>query len=191
MNRGWPMRRRLLPLLPLAACASPEPALYRLTPVPGATRTGGGAGSIELRRIGVPGYLDRNAIVRAGAGARIEVLEGARWAEPLDTMVGRAMAENLAQRLPGRTVLSEDSALRVDGDTVVELDLRRFEATGAGVVELTAQAALRRLEGERLRDARTIRVSAPVPDAGVPGVAQGMSAALGLLADELAALLAR
>lgn len=126
----------------LAGCASPEPEYYRLTPVPGAPRPWGN-GSVKLRRVGVPGYLDRPEIVRAGAGGRLDVMGGARWAEPLEEMLSRVLAENLRQRLPGRTVFGESSAVSVDADAVLEVEVQRLEAVPGGSVDLTAQAGLR------------------------------------------------
>ena len=172
----------------LAGCASAEPDYYRLTPVPGAPRRTGG-GTVKLRRVGLPGYLDRPEIVRAGAGGRLDVAGGARWAEPLGEMVERVLAENLGQRLPGRTVFGAGGSLSADGDRTVEVELRRFEADAAGMVELAAQVAL--LLGRGGSGApRGLRATGPVGGAGTAAVVAAMSDALGRLSDQLADLLA-
>ena len=105
-------RRMLLAGLALAGCASPDPELYRLVAVPGAPRAGAPR-LIELRRVGVPAYLDRSQIIRAVAESRLEAL-GARWAEPFGDMVTRVLAEDLMQRLTGTTVLKLRNGLIVE-----------------------------------------------------------------------------
>ncbi len=181
-------RRGLLLGLPLAGCVSPEPGYYRLTPVLGVPLATG-SGTVKLRRVGLPGYLDRPEIVRAGVGAKLEVLEGVRWAEPLGGMVGRVLAENLEQRLPGRVVLDGDGALSADADLVVEVELLRFEAGPSRAIELAARVGL--FAGRnRLRIARGLRATGAVEGAGAAAVAAAMSDALGCLSDQVATLVA-
>ncbi|MFT8246694.1 membrane integrity-associated transporter subunit PqiC [Roseomonas sp. BN140053] len=173
----------------LAGCASPEPALFRLVAVPGTVRRGGPR-SIELRRVGVPGYLDRPEIIRGGASARLEVLPNERWGEPLGDLLGRVLAENLTLRLPGSTVFAEGGALRGDGELVVEVEVQRFEAGPAGTVELLAQVALRPRGNSARRDLRTLRLDGPVAGTDTAALVSAMSAVLGRLADALAAAIA-
>ncbi|HTW72446.1 MAG TPA: hypothetical protein VME47_21385, partial [Acetobacteraceae bacterium] len=68
-------RRRVLGLLALlpAACTSPNPNLYTLAVVPGATRAGA-PGRVELRLISLAHYLDRTQIVRSSEDYRLDVL---------------------------------------------------------------------------------------------------------------------
>ncbi|WP_052214346.1 membrane integrity-associated transporter subunit PqiC [Belnapia sp. F-4-1] len=181
-------RRMLLAGLALAGCASPEPELYRLVAVPGPTRAGA-PGLVELRRVGVPAYLDRSQIIRAVAESRLEAL-GARWAEPFGDMVTRVLAEDLMQRLAGSTVLTETGSLRGEAGLIVETEVQRFEAGPGPVVVLTAQFALRP-PGGATRAARVQRVEAPVAGEGMPATVAAMSAALGQLADTVAGLAVR
>lgn len=188
MNRAAPRRRALggVALL-LAGCSSPEPDYHRLTAVPGAPRRAA-ARVVELRRVELPGYLDRSEIVRAGPGTRLEVLRGIRWGEPLGGMVTRVLAEDLAQRLPGSTVLTDAGAIRLGADAAVEADVQRFEADPSGAVELWAQVAFRFGPG-RPGFARSFRLAVPVEGEGAPAVAAAMSVAVGRLADAIAAAL--
>jgi uncharacterized protein len=180
-------RRMLLAGLALAGCASPDPELYRLVAVPGVARAGA-PGLIELRRVGVPAYLDRSQIIRAVAESRLEAL-GARWAEPFGDMVTRVLAEDLMRRLPGSTVLTETGSLRGEAGLIIECDLQRFEAGPGPVVVLVAQFAMRP-PGGATRAARVQRVEAPVAGEGMPAIVAAMGAALGQLADGLAGLAA-
>ena len=62
-----PLSRRRLACLALpalaAGCASPDPVLYTIQMKPGAVLAGGPR-IVQLRYIGLPGYLDRREIVR-------------------------------------------------------------------------------------------------------------------------------
>ncbi|MDT8329797.1 PqiC family protein [Roseomonas gilardii] len=209
-------RRRLGALLPalaatlaatgaLTGCASPGPAYYRLSAQAGPALPGRGR-QIQLRRVGIPGYLDRPGLVRAREGGRLDVADVESWPEPFGDMVTRVLAENLALRLPGDSVAAEGGALRIPASILAEVQIQRFEAGPDGVVELLAQAAVR----PRNQDAtasRTLRFRVPsgVPGAGVSGasvsgtgakgpdaagVVAAMDQALGQLADSLAGMIA-
>jgi uncharacterized lipoprotein YmbA len=182
-------RRRLgngfAALLLLEGCTSPDPAVYRLTVVPGAQRLVGPR-TLELRQVGIPGYLDRPEIVRGGAESRLQVLSGERWGEPFGALLGRVLAEELMLRLPGTTVLTEGGALRGDGDFVVEIEILRFEAGPTGKVELLAQVGLRARDGQGRRDLRTVRLDGPDAGQGTAALVAAMSIVLGRLADAVA-----
>ena len=188
MNRRMLMAGLALSGPILAGCASPEPELYRLVAVPGASHPWG-PGLVELRRVGVPAYLDRSQIIRAVAESRLEAL-GARWAEPFGDMVTRVLAEDLMQRLAGSTVLTETGSLRGEAGLIVETEVQRFEAGPGPVVVLIAQFALRP-PGGATRAARVQRVEAPIAGEGMPATVAAMSAALGQLADTVAGLAVR
>ncbi|MBI0535064.1 membrane integrity-associated transporter subunit PqiC [Roseomonas sp. KE2513] len=168
-------------------CASPEPNLYRLLPRPGVQRPGG-PGLLELRQVGVPGYLDRPEIVRAGEGPRLRSLPNERWAEPLGDLIGSVLSEDLTLRLPGMTVATEGGALRAEGEVVVEVDIQRFEAGEAGRVELVAQVSVRRRAARNRRDTRIVRLGALPAGPDTAAMVAAMSDALGGLADAIAGM---
>lgn len=196
-------RRRLGALLPasmgaaaLAGCASPGPAYYRLSAQAGPALPGRGR-QVQLRRVGIPGYLDRPGLVRAREGGRLDVADVESWPEPFGDMVTRVLAENLALRLPGDSVAAEGGALRIPASILAEVQIQRFEAGPDGVVELLAQAAVR----PRNQDAaasRTLRFRVPGADVSgtgakgpdAAGVVAAMDQALGQLADSLAGMIA-
>ncbi|MFC3124908.1 membrane integrity-associated transporter subunit PqiC [Pseudoroseomonas globiformis] len=187
-------RRHALLALPLlgAACASAEADYYRLEPADGPARQGTPR-VIELRRVGLARYLDRSEIVRAGAPGRIELLPGARWAEPPGEMLGRVLAENLTRRLPGSTVFSEGAAITADSDAVAELEVQRFEDSGNGQVVLVAQAVVQpgTARASRRRQLnRTLDLEVPIQGSSTLATVQAMSLAAGRLADGLADMLA-
>ena len=199
-------RRRLGALLPallpamvataaLAGCASPSPAYYRLSAQPGPSLPGRGR-QVQLRRVGIPGYLDRPGLVRARGDGRLDVADVESWPEPFGDMVTRELAEDLALRLPGDSVAAEGGALRIPANILAEVQIQRFEAGPDGVVELLAQAAVRP-RNQDAAESRTLRFRLPpaAPGCGAKGpdaagVVAAMDQALGQLADALAGMIA-
>ena len=183
------MKRRpflLLPLL-LAACTSPDPAYFTLAPRPG-TPVPGGPRLVELRRIGLAGYLDRPEIVHNSSDYRLKITNGERWGEPLGDLVARVLAEDLTTRLPGSSVFTSAGSISANPDATLELDLQRLDADAGGAVVLLAQVAVTR-SGVRTASAQTVRITvAPASPATVDYVA-AISTALGQLADRIVPLL--
>lgn len=176
-----------LACLALAGCqASPTPDLWTIAVVPGASVATRPIG-IELRRVGLAGYLDRAEIVRGMSGYRLRVGDGDRWGEPLGGMVGRVLTEDLVERLPQASVFVESGAISTRPDVVVEVDIQRFDADADGGLVLLAQIAVRP-EGSMAR-AATIRLVTPVAAGTAQAQVAAMSAALGALADRVARLI--
>lgn len=186
------MYRRSLFALPLvvAACASPEPNYYTLQARPGAVQAGG-VKLVELRRIGLAGYLDRPEIVRNQADYRLDIGSRDRWGEPLGALVARVLAEDLNLRLPGTSVFTSSGSISADPDATLELDLQRFDADASGQVVLLAQVAVSVARARSAAVTRTVRL-AVVPDGpGTGALVAALSGALGQLADQVAPLLRR
>ncbi len=180
----------LLAVLLATACASPQPAFYTLAAVPGVPAPVN-ARAVELRRIGLAGYLDRPEIVGDSNDYRVHFQTTERWAEPLGTLIERVFTEDLVQRLPGTSVYGESGAISTRPDLVVEVDILRLDPE-AGQAVLLAQIAVRsdsRRETTAGR-AEVVRLAAP---AGLTtrDLAAAESALLGRLADAVAARLPR
>ena len=184
--------RRLVLLAPLlaAACASSDPVYYSLAPVPG-TPQGGGPRTVEIRRPGLAGYLDRPEIVRSGTDYRLQVASGERWGEPFGDLVARVLAEDLTGRLPGTAVFTSTGAISSESAAAVELDLQRFDLDAGGTVVLLAQVSVTRGRGSRWRQAQGFRLQRMSVPPGTPGLVATMSGLVGELADGIAAILRR
>lgn len=183
-------RRTLLFLIALAGCTSPEPTYYTLTPVPGVAR-GGAPRVVELRRIGLAGYLDRADVVHGRQGVQLQIANNERWGEPLGDMISRVLAENLTERLPGTTVYNAAGSISADPDATVEIDVQRFDADASLRVDLLAQVAIERRGSHRAETTRTVRLSQPASGSSTAALVTAMSTALGRLADTVAGLLRR
>jgi uncharacterized protein len=169
----------------LAACASSSPTLYTLAPPLGPVRRGGPR-TVELRTNAIARYLERSQIVRSSENYRLDVLPNDWWGEPLDAMIGRVLAQALSQRLGGSTVYPENGAISTEPGATVQVNIQRFDQGTDGSLHLLAQYAVVR----RGSDARQVTLSTPVSGSAPAELVAAMSAAIGQLADRIAASLA-
>lgn len=171
----------------LAGCASPNPNLYTIAPVPGAV-VAGASKVILLREIGLARYLDRPEIVRSSENYRLGVMANDMWGESLRAMIGRVLVEELSQRLPGSTIYSESGAVSTRPNVTVELNILRLDEDTTGHVVLLAQADVG-VTGRRGTTARSFRFVVPTTATDTGAEVAAISGALGRLADGLAAML--
>ena len=186
------MNRRTFLLAPLAIglarCASPDPAIYTLRAVAG-TVTGGGPTAVKIARPGLAGYLDRPEIVRDSSVSRLTLNSGERWGEPLGDMMGRVLALDLSERLPGTSVFTEAGTISVDPSATVELDIQRFDLDLSGSVILLVQVAVEQGRSHDPSFTRSVRLTVVPASKSTPDVVSAMSQALGQLADLVAGIL--
>jgi uncharacterized lipoprotein YmbA len=183
-------RRALLSLVAaaaLGACTSPEPNYFTLRALPGSPQPGSFK-LVELRRIGLAGYLDRPEIVRNNADYRLSIGSNERWGEPLGNLVARILAEDLTLRLPGTSVFTSAGSISADPDATLEIEVQRFDADANGQVVLLAQVAASRTRA-RAAAARTIRLVVTPAGPATTDLVAAMSSALAQLADQIAPLL--
>jgi uncharacterized lipoprotein YmbA len=172
----------------LAACASPNQELYTLAAQPGPVSHPAVHG-MEVRRIGLAGYLDRPEIVRSSAAFRLKLTDNQRWGEPLGGMVGRVFTEDLVERLPDTAVFAESGAISTAPDLVLEVDIQRFDADADGTLVLLAQVAVRSGDAGRPARARTLRLTARPAGPTTRDHVAAMSRALADLSDQIVTML--
>ena len=183
------MKRWLLGLCLICACArSSDPRLYTLVAAKGRD-THEASATIEVRRPSLAGYLDRREVVRAVKSERLDVAGDSNWAEPLDAMIGRVLADNLALRLPKSQVLTDLSSLGVVADVRIDTEVQRFEQGPEGLV-LRAAVAVRRGTEQKPLGVQIIELKREVDGSGTEAVISTMNALLGELADRVASSLA-
>ena len=172
----------------LAGCGSSPPSkFYVLTadPVPQRTWTGA-AKTVALGRVSLPGALDRPQIARRKGGNEIVFSEEERWAGPLDDMVRRVLADNLAARLPAGISLVENAAKPPPGITIA-VDISRFDADETGAATLAARWEALGPTGRPLGPPRESTIIEPGAGSGAAAVASTMSRAVSDLAARIAA----
>jgi uncharacterized lipoprotein YmbA len=171
-----------------ASCASPDPKLYTIAPVPG-PELFGAPKLIALHGVGVAQYLVRSPIVQSSANYRVALRADAWWGEPIDAMLGRVLAEDLAQRLPKSTIYTSAGAVTGSPDATIELEVQRLDLDREGNLILIAQGSVTSKK-QASPDMRSFRISQPLPAPGVEGQVAAASTALAQVADRLAGMLA-
>jgi len=189
MTAGRLTRRMaaLAALAVLAACASPNPLLYTIAPVPGAARAGGPT-VVLLQQIGLARYLERSQIVHSSENYRLDVMTNDWWGEPLGAMLSRVLIDEIGQRLPQATVIAENGAVSSPADATIALNVQRLDEDAAGNLVLLAQAALT-FKGQVAPVLRSFRLVVASQGAGAQPEVAAISVAVGQLADGLASLL--
>ena len=175
----------LAAVLSLSACSSPEPTFYTLTPSPGTSRSGAPQ-TIEVETPVVADYLNRDDIVLDNNDNQLHVARRAAWAEPLAGAIGRNLALDLSQRLPGSSVYTASSGLSLTADAVVEVNVSRFARDSAGRAEITAMVSTRPRDRKKA-DIRSVHITSALPDQSPGALAAGLSQLLGQVADQVAA----
>jgi uncharacterized lipoprotein YmbA len=175
-------------VIPLAGCGSSPPSkFYVLTADPVPQRAGAVAtNTVALGRVTLPGALDRPQIARRRGANEIVFSEEERWAGPLDDMMRRVLADDLAARLPAGVMLVESSAKPPPGATIA-LDVSRFDADESGTVTLAAHWEVLGRNGAALGAARESTIVEPGSGKDAAAVAVTMSRAIAALAARIAA----
>jgi len=175
-------------LILLAGCGSSPPSkFYVLTADPVPQRAGGSAAgnTVALGRITLPGALDRPQIARRRGGNEIVFSEEERWAGPLDDMMRRVLADDLAARLPAGVSLIESAATTPPGVTLA-LDVSHFDADESGTVTLVAHWEALGPTGRPLGTPRESTIVEPGSGKDAAAVAATMSRAVAALAARIA-----
>jgi len=172
----------------LCACgASPPSKFYVLTADPAPARSlTAGASTVALGRVSLPGALDRPALARRRGGNEIVYSEEERWAGPLDDMVRRILADDLAARLPAGISLVESAAKPPPGVTIA-VQISRFDADETGAVTLAARWEALGPTGRPLGPPRESTIVAPGAGRDGTAIVTTMSRAVSDLAARIAA----
>ena len=182
------MRRTLIlaGLLALAACGhSPPTHFYTLDPVPpGRAVSDGFSGHVYVADVNLPAVLDRRAVVLRSGANQIEVSDQARWAAPLDGMVRRVLAQDLAERLGHESVLMPGDPVPAGAVHTVVLTLEEFGGSKDGSAVLSGDWAVR--DNQQVRLMRHVRLTQPVPPGDIGAVASALSAMLAKVSDDIA-----
>ncbi len=146
----------------LISCAAVEP-LPRFFLLSNATagrirsRQSGGT-SVFVRRVDVPAYLATGRLVTMKGGIQVDYAATARWAEPLDQGVARAVAEDLSRNSRIRAYGFSPGASLMGQKYDVWIRLERFEGTGDGEVILRGHWAVSTADSSAPIASRTVDI---------------------------------
>ena len=174
--------------LGLSACTSPDPNYYQIGPLPGVTLAGGPP-SVEVRSVSIPGYLDRDGIVKGAQDYKLDIHTNDIWAEALSDMLQSVMVQDLATRLTGSTVIGAGGSIGANADILVEIDVLRFDPNATGQIVLQMQVGLRDGQSMNLLATRTIQHQAPSGGPVVATIVGTMSQLWAEAANDVAAFL--
>lgn len=127
----------------LAGCASRQPPMHYYlldadVTAPAATDALAGRVTV-IGPLQLPGYLNRpQLMVRLPAG-ELALRERHRWAEPLDAVLARTLAANLAGLTGSGRILTFPLAGRIQADQRVVGRVARFDADASGLAVLEVQ----------------------------------------------------
>ena len=179
----------------LASCAqSPPTRFYTLSSVLAAPSETGAAGerdlAIGIGAVTLPEYLNRPQMVTRIGSNRVALSDLDSWIEPLQGLVARTLAENLALLLDTDDVLTLPQRRPFRPDYQVEVEITRFDADAAGNAVLDARWWVLGARAEtELHSTRTTLVE-PVPAGDRTAAVAALSRALGALSQEIADVIA-
>lgn len=145
--------------------------------------------TIGLGPVTLPGYLDRREIVTRVAPNQVRLSQNEQWAEPLAENVRSVLAQELASRLGGATIVIFPWLGSFRPDYRVRIDVTRFEPTVAGTAELAARWQV--LSGRDVLAARDARISRPITGGGTEAAVAALGETLSDLASEIAGAIPR
>lgn len=182
----------LVGVLALAGCAAAPPVTYlHLAPVRGGVVAASAGQPVAVANVNMPPSLDRLALTTETSGSTLGIDQNANWAAPLDGMATRVLAQNLAARLPGTTIVMPGEVMPRSGVRVVHVNVLRFlPVAGPSGEHVALDAGWQVLSptGAILRSGQS-QFSVPTAP-GAAAEAEAMSTALGELSDRIAAALA-
>jgi uncharacterized lipoprotein YmbA len=136
--------------------ASPPMRYYLLTPVAGDPVAGTALGerTVIVGPFQLPGYLDRPQLMVRLPDGELALREYDRWAEPLEAVLVRTLAENLGRLTGSERIITFPQDRRASVDQRVSGRVMRFETDAAGLAVLRLQWSIRDSGGEPLAPVR-------------------------------------
>lgn len=174
-------------------CAS-SPAMhyYILSEVPADARLTAApdVAPVRLDRVTVPNELDRSELVRRIDATRVQIVEGDRWAAPLDDMIRRVLSGDLATRLPQGMVVDPNEPAIGERRQSLSVDIQEFYGDAACAVTLRAAWVLKQPDTPSLHGNEEARIASSGNCGGNSSLPAAMSQALGQLSDRIAGAIA-
>ena len=144
------------------------------------------APSVLLGTVVLPEYLDRPELVTRLASNQLRLEDLELWAEPLRESFPRTVKQNLATLLGSSRVQNRPWTGPAPPEMVVSVEVRRFEKTSGGKVELAARWTIYDGKGETERLRRETRLSYAAPGPSTQSAVASMSQAVAALSREIA-----
>ena len=183
----------VLLMLGAPGCTETQPSTFYTLSALGAS-DGGTSGSrpgglaIGLGPITLPQYVDRPQIVTRITPNRLELSEFNKWAEPLDHIFSRVLADNLSVLLGTDRVIVLPRRRSGRTDIQVEIDVTQFDTDTSGTTVLAARWMIFGLEDDEPLTTQKSVVSSRIDN---PGNHEAVVAAMSRMVEELSREIAR
>jgi len=175
----------------LNGCGTPETHYYVLDPDrPPATVHVPLSGSIAITQIEIPQYLDRPRMVSRDDSNALRIAEYYQWGGRLRDNIVRTLADDLAARIPGASVVAVPMPGATDAEYEILLDIRQFERLADGHVHLRLNWHLRHHGSPTDSHHEHLVGTRRIDTTDYAAMAKAMSELLARLADLIAARLA-
>lgn len=177
----------------VCGCASSPPLRYYVlsdTPAESRTAVPADTMSVRLDRVTIPTELDRAEMLLRLDPTRVRLMEGDRWAAPLDDMIRRVLTDNLAARLPPHLVADPNEPATGEHSRSLTVDIQEFDGDPTCAVTLRATWTLKAPDSPIARGSEEIHKPSASGCAGAASLPAPMSNALAQLSDRLVAALA-
>jgi uncharacterized lipoprotein YmbA len=177
-----------------AGCASSPPLhYYTLTEVPATARLPAADDTVPVRldRVTIPTELDRSQLVRRIDATRLQIIDGDRWAAPLDDTIRRVLSGDLAARLPPNMVANPNEPSVGEKRQLLSVDIAEFYGDATCAVTLRAAWVLKQSDSQSSRGTEETQVPASGNCSGTASLPTAMSQALAQLSDRIAAAVAQ
>jgi len=182
----------LVLLLVVAACAETQPSRFYMlsgmgAPMSEAVDEGERELVIGLGPITLPQYLNRPQIVMRTSPNKLELAEFDKWAEPLDDLFSRVVAENVSALLATRHVVIVPQRRSRRTDYQVQIDVMQFDTEVSGMTVLVARWSVFSGRGDEPLATQISKISNSITDpSDYESVVAAMSQALGTLSRAVA-----
>jgi uncharacterized lipoprotein YmbA len=162
---------------------------YTLTEVPATTRIPAADDTLPVRldRVTIPTELDRSQLVRRIDATRLQIIDGDRWAAPLDDTIRRVLSGDLAARLPPGMVANPNEPSIGEKRQLLSVDIAEFYGDAACTVTLRVAWLLKQPDSQSSRGTEEVRIPATGDCSGAGALPSAMSQALAQLSDRIAA----
>lgn len=178
-----------LTLLP-ACSGTPATRFYSLASVaPSASdgpRPAGQGLAVAVGTVSLPAYLDRPQMVTRPGVYAVNLAEFDRWAEPLQDMVPRVIAENLSVLLGSDQVFLSPRRRLPGLNHQVDVAIDRFDLDDQDSVVLAARWDLIDRGRDEVVSSRRLTITEAAADRSSEAIAAAMSQALALLSRDIA-----
>ena len=175
----------ILGALVVSGCAASHvDHFYVIETAPGSARESTAAFTRQVTlRVSVPSLVDRSAMVISTPDG-VAVLEHQRWAAPLSDLITSALARDIERQRGDVVVLPHHLDKAGVPVTAIAIDVDEVRARLGDQVSIEAHWRITDAASGQVSLGRDVFVS-PVHSQSYGAVAEGASAALGLLADRL------